>query len=137
MRLTLLFALLICSVSACNKDDDNANACESLQGEWIGNSWIEDNEQFFGNDIFITQSDFHFMPLTDGEGDMEWRIDYTFGGAETVIGTYSVNESCDEVTITPNSGGVSTTYHFDINGNELTMDGEINNIQIEMKFVRK
>ena len=136
MRLTPLFALLIFSVTACDNDDNNANACASLPGEWIGTSWIEDNEQFFGDDIFITQSDFHFMPLIDGEGDMEWRIDYTFGGAETLIGTYTVNENCDQITIIPNSG-LSSTYLFDINGNELTMEGNLNNVQIEMKFTRK
>ena len=136
MRLTLLLSLLLCFAIACDKDDDS-NACESLVGEWIGTSWIEDDEQYFGEDIFISQSDFDFMPLTDGQGDMEWRIDYTFGGPEIVIGSYSVNESCDEVTITPDSGGLSSTYQFEIDGNELTMTGNLNNVQIEMKFMRK
>jgi hypothetical protein len=136
MRLPIISTFLLLSIFACDKDDDNANNCAALEGEWTGFSWIEDDEQFFGDTIFVSQSDLHFMPLTDGQGDMEWHLDYTFGGGETIMGVYSVNDACNEITITPKSGGTSSTYDFDINGNQLVLSGVINNVDMELKFNR-
>ena len=86
----LLLSMVTLAFTACDKDDDNTNACAALEGEWTGFSWIEDDEQFFGDTIFVSQSDIHFMPLTDGQGDKEWHLDYTFGGAETIIGKFNL-----------------------------------------------
>ena len=137
MRLTILYSLLLCGILACNKDDDyNSPACIALAGEWTGVSWMEDGMQFLGDSIFITRSELHLDPMTGGEGALAWHLDYVLGGQEEIIGTYRVNTSCNEITITPKPGGVSTTYHIDMHGTRLTLSGYINDVQVELKFDR-
>jgi hypothetical protein len=137
MRLTFLYSLLLCSIFACNKDDDyTAPACTALAGEWTGISWMEDGMQFLGDSIFITRSELNLSPMSGGEGELQWHLDYILGGPEDITGTYSVNTTCNEITITPKPGGVSSTYRVDIHGTRLTLSGYINDVQIEMKFDR-
>ena len=136
MRLTFLYSLLLCCLLACNKDDYDSPTCTALAGEWTGISWMEDGMQFLGDSIFLTRSDLHLEPMTDGKGDLEWHLDYILGGPEEITGTYSVNGSCNEITITPKPGGVSSTYRVDIHGTRLTLSGDINDVHIELKFDR-
>ena len=50
---------------ACNKDDDSASNCTKLQGKWEATSWKEDDEEFFGDTIFIISS---VIEATEGAG---------------------------------------------------------------------
>jgi hypothetical protein len=117
---------------ACKKDEDISN-CARLEGTWQCTSWVEDGEEFFGDTIFISSAEITFKALEGNQGDYDWNITYLIGGQESIIGAYVVNTSCDEVTITPKSGTPST-YQFMISGDELTLEGNINNVQIELQF---
>lgn len=117
---------------ACKKDED-VSACVKLEGVWQCESWKEDGQEFLGDTIFITQADITFKTLEGVQGDYEWNISYLIGGTEMVIGAYVVNETCDEVTITP-KGGAASTYAFTINGNVLTLEGNINAVLVQLKF---
>jgi len=133
-KILFVFAIVFSFIwMACNKDDDNSN-CSKLEGSWIGESWIEDGVQFFGSTNFITSSNIAFEDLIDGQGDFEWNIGYSIGGTETVMGTYTVNDSCNEVTMTPKGGGPSSVYNFSFDGDVLTLHGIINTIDTELKF---
>jgi hypothetical protein len=117
---------------ACKKDED-PSACVRLEGTWQCESWKEDGEEFFGDTIFITDATLEFKKLDGNQGDYELNITYLIGGTESVIGAYMVNESCDEVTITPKAGAPST-YGFTINGDVLTLEGNINAVMVELQF---
>ncbi len=117
---------------ACKKDEDVSN-CTRLEGTWQCESWVEDGEEFFGDTIFISSAEIIFKTLEGNQGDYDRNITYLIGGQESIIGAYTVNASCDEVTITP-KGGSPTTYQFAISGDELTLGGNINNVQVELQF---
>ena len=135
MRPILSLALgLLLILAACNKDEDKT-ACQNLEGTWTASSWLEDNEQFFGDTIYITNSVIEFKKLDGVQGDLNWDITYTIGGSQAIIGSYLVNESCDEVIITPKSG-TGTTYAFTIDGDQLTLDTHDNNVHVVQVYTR-
>lgn len=117
---------------ACKKEDEVSN-CLKLEGVWQCESWKEDGEEFFGDTIFITDVELTFKKLDGVQGDYTMDITYLIGGTEMIIGAYVVNESCDEVTITPKAG-TPTTYDFTIAGDKLTLTGNINAVEIELQF---
>ncbi|HSF89250.1 MAG TPA: lipocalin family protein, partial [Saprospiraceae bacterium] len=117
---------------ACKKEDEVSN-CLKLEGVWQCESWKEDGEEFFGDTIFITDVELTFKKLDGVQGDYTMDITYLIGGTEMIIGAYVVNESCDEVTITPKAG-TPTTYDFTISGDKLTLAGNINAVEIELQF---
>ncbi len=117
---------------ACKKDEKPSN-CVKLEGVWQCESWKEDGEEFFGDNIFITGAELTFKKLDGVQGDYTFDISYLIGGTEMIIGAYVVNESCDEVTITPKAG-TPATYGFTVSGNELELAGIINAVEILMHF---
>lgn len=135
MLLTAVGVMLF--ISACKKDED-VSACAQLEGTWTCTSWMEDDEQFLGDSVFILSSVIEFKAYVDsvGQGDLEWNLAYTIGGPETIIGFYSLNDNCDEVTITPKSGA-PTTYQFNISGEELTLETNTNNVDVLMSYSRQ
>lgn len=136
MRIILCLALGAMLVAmACNKDDDSASNCTKLQGKWEATSWKEDNEEFLSDTIFIISSVIEFKTLEGNQGDFDWTINYTLGGLQNVFGSYVVNESCDEVTITPKSGA-PTTYSFTIEGEKLTLESHDFNVHIVQEYIR-
>jgi hypothetical protein len=81
MRSTLwLAAGMLLLTLACNKDEDSSSNCEKLVGKVGGTSWKEDDEQFFGDTIFIISSVIEFKTQTERQGDFDWKINYTLGG---------------------------------------------------------
>ena len=136
MRITLCLAFGAMLVAlACNKDDGSASNCTKLQGKWEATSWKEDDEEFFGDTIFIKSSVLEFQALEGNQGDVDWMINYTLGGLQDVFGSYEVNESCDEVTITPKSGA-PTTYSFNIEGEKLTLESHDFNVHVVQEYTR-
>jgi hypothetical protein len=136
MRLTYwLASSMVLIALACNKDEDSSTNCEKLVGKWEATSWMEDDEQFFGDTIFIISSALEFKTMVENQGDVDWRINYTLGGPQDVFGNYAVNTSCDEVTITPKSG-TPTTYSFTIDGNTLTLETHAFNVHVVQEYVR-
>jgi Lipocalin-like domain len=124
--------LWIAFLFACKKDED-PSACVRLEGTWQCESWKEDGEEFFGDTIFITGATIEFKKPDGSQGDYTFNISYLIGGSESTIGAYVVNESCDEVTITPKAG-VPATYAFSVNGDILTLEGNINAVLIQLQF---
>jgi len=136
MRITLCLALWVMLVAvACNKDDDSASNCTKLQGKWEATSWKEDDEEFLGDTIFIISSVIDFKALEGNQGDVDWAINYTLGGLQNVFGSYEVNETCDEVTITPKSGA-PTVYSFTIEGEKLTLESHDFNVHVVQEYTR-
>lgn len=131
------FALgLLLIVVACNKDDNSSSDCMKLEGKWAATSWKEDDEQFFGDSIFIISSVIEFKKLDGNQGDVDWMIDYTLGGLQNLFGSYMVNASCDSVIITPKSGA-PTSYAFTIAGNKLTLDSHDYNVHVVQEYSRQ
>ena len=126
--LCLFLSLLL----ACKKDEDSSN-CEKLEARWLCESWLEDSEEFLGPAEVITSSEIEFKTLTDDQGDYVWNIAYLLGGPELVIGAYVVNDDCNQVTLTPKDGA-PTTYNFRFQDDFLFLEGNINNVDIELKF---
>ena len=122
---------------ACKDDDNDVSQCNLLEGTWQMESWKEDGEEFFGDTIFITSSEMIFHPAdSSGKGNLNWDITYLIGGTENIIGSYQLNESCNEVTLIPKDGAPST-YSFKVSGNELTLSAELNSAEIEMQLRKK
>jgi hypothetical protein len=121
MKSVLCIALgMLLIFSACSKDD-NTSDCMKLEGKWALTSWTEDDEQFFGDTIYITSANIDFKKLEGLQGDVDWAISYTLGDDINLFGSYMVNASCDSVTITPKSGA-PISYAFNIDGDKLTLD---------------
>jgi len=121
-------------MTACKDDDEAVSQCDLLEGTWQTESWKEDGEEFFGDTIFIITSEMTFHPAdSSGRGNLNWDITYLIGGTENIIGSYQLNESCDEVTLIPKDGAPST-YSFTVSGDELTLSAEINAVEIEMQL---
>ena len=120
---------------ACKKDENSTSDCMKLEGTWTATSWKEDDEEFFGDTIYIISSTIEFKTLEGTQGDVDWKINYTLGGLIDVIGSYVVNESCDQVTITPKSGA-PTTYAFSIDGDKLTLDSHDYNVHVVQEYVK-
>jgi hypothetical protein len=131
MKIVGLGLWLVCAF-ACKKDEE-VSKCLQLEGTWQCESWKEDGEEFLGDTIFITSAEIIFKTMTEGQGDYDWNITYLLGGPEMIIGAYAPNADCDEVTITP-KGGAPSTYQFTISGDELTLFGNLNNVEIELQF---
>ena len=137
MKSILWFALgLLLIIIACKKDEGSSTNCQKLEGTWVGTSWKEDDEQFFGDSIYIISSVIEFKTLDGNQGDVDWMLNYTLGGMVDIIGSYMVNESCDEVIITPKSG-TGTTYAFTINGDKLTLDSHDFNVHVVQEYTRQ
>jgi|SRR6187399_1580431 len=135
MKSILCIALgMLIILTACEKEDDTSN-CQKLEGKWALSSWTEDDEQFFGDTIFITSSTLEFKKLEGMQGDVDWTISYTLGGDINIFGSYAVNASCDTVTITPKSGA-STSYAFNIDGDKLTLDSHDFVIHVHQEYTR-
>ena len=136
MRITLCLAFgAMLTALACNKDDDSASNCTKLQGKWEATSWKEDDEEFFGDTLYIISSVIDFKTLEGNQGDVDWMINSTLGGLLDVFGSYVVNESCDEVTITPKSGA-PTTYSFTIEEEKLTLESHDFNVHVVQEYIR-
>jgi len=136
MKSILCVAMGLLFIAVACKKDEETSACVQLQGKWAATSWKEDDEEFFGDTNFITSSILEFKVLDGNLGDVDWTVDDTLGGPIDIIGSYMVNESCNEVTITPKSGA-STTYAFTIRGDKLTLDTYNLNLHIVQEYERQ
>lgn len=129
-------ALCLIGIISCNKDEDDPTNCQRLEGTWAFTSWQEDGEEFLGDSIYIISSTLEFKALDEGMGDFEWSLEYIIGGNETIIGAYRPDDQCTEVTITP-KGGVPSTYSFTINGDQLVLETEDNNVLVQFTLEKE
>lgn len=106
---------------ACSKDEDPSN-CERLEKLWHCTSWTEEGVELFGDGQLITTARLELKTLTDAAGDYSLYLEFLIGGNENVIGAYSVNEACDEITLTPKAG-LPETYDFSFEGDVLILTG--------------
>lgn len=132
-----LFALLFAAsmtVVACKKDDDKS-ACQKLEGEWKCVSFKEDGVELLGSAGIINSSELDFDKLNGDEGDFDWTITYNDGSNEALRGDYEVNANCTEVTMTP-VGEIGIDFDFEIDGDELTLEANLDGSAAEVKFKR-
>ncbi len=135
MKIVGLGLWLVLSLS-CKKDEEGVSNCQKLEGTWQCDSWLEDNVEFLGATEFITSSTLELGVLTEAQGTYEWNSSYQIGGSELVIGSYEVNDDCNEVTLTPKDG-VPATYNFHFDGDQLILEGTINTIVTELHFLKE
>jgi hypothetical protein len=111
---------LFLTLSFACKKDDNSSDCLKLEGDWQCVSWAEEGQELIGNSALIISADIHFKDLMGTMGDYELNINYLIGGSEFIIGAYTVNTTCDQVTLTPKAG-IATTFDFSYEGDKLIM----------------
>lgn len=132
-----LFALLFAAsmtVVACKKDDEKTS-CQKLEGEWKCVSFKEDGVELLGSAGIINSSELDFDKLNGDEGDFDWTITYNDGSNEALRGDYEVNANCTEVTMTP-VGEIGIDFDFEIDGDELTLEANLDGSAAEVKFKR-
>jgi len=129
--LGLLFTLFL----ACNKDEGDAS-CIKLQGTWQCQSWKDDGEEALAPDGLITSAQINFDTLDGDHGTYHWDINFLIAGSENILGTYTVNSDCNQVTLTPQDGG-PVEYKFKFDGDILILD-QTNNVAVtEIKFTKE
>lgn len=129
-------AIFVTILLACKKDPEVSN-CAKLEGTWQCESWKEDTIQLQGATLAITSSELTFKVLTGDQGDYEWNTDNLIGTPNMVIGSYVVNNDCNQMNLTPKGGSAYDSYDFHFEGDLLVMEGTFNSIIRELQFKRK
>ena len=132
---SVLAGVALAVAIGCEKDDNNQSDCNRLEGNWGGISWVEDGNQLFGDSILIATSTIAFGEMDGDQGTVDWNTDYLLVSDDRIIGTYRVNDQCDEVTFTETGGG-SITYDYRFDGNVLVLERSSGGIQTTIRFNR-
>ena len=127
MLTIIFFALCI----GCKKDD--LTPCQRLEGKWKCESWREDGEEELG--YSLSSFRLEIEELNGSDGDFEWIIVTEDGDAETITGEYEVNSNCTELEFS-SSGGTTAEMDFEIDGDELALEGNVDGYYLELKFER-
>ena len=135
---------ILCSVVAgimlslaigCEDDNDTTSDCQRLEGEWSGFSWMVDGNQLFGDSVAIATSTIVFGDMDGDHGSLDWNTNYILVPDERMIGTYRVNDQCDEVTFT-STGSSSIVYDYRFDGNTLVLERSTGGIQTTVRFTK-
>ncbi|MCC7466713.1 MAG: lipocalin family protein [Saprospiraceae bacterium] len=130
LPITLLLFVL---TSSCKKD--KLSPCQLLEGNWQCESWREDGEEQLGSIALISYSKLDFDKLSGGKGDFDWIVNYNDGTSEVISGKYEVNTNCSEVTFSLTTGEI-LDLDFVINDDELTLEGNLDGLAVELDFKR-
>lgn len=132
---SVLAGVMLAVAIGCEKDDSHQSDCNRLEGNWGGISWIEDGNQLFGDSILIATSTITFGEMDGDQGTVDWNTNYILVSDDRIIGTYRVNDQCDEVTFTETGGG-SINYDYRFDGNVLVLERSSGGIQTTIRFNR-
>ncbi len=132
LTLSLLTIILFALFIGCEKDD--LTPCQRLEGEWKCESWREDGEEELG--YSISSCRLEIEELKGGEGDFKWIMATEDGDAETITGEYEVNSNCSELEFSTSGGPSSAEIDFEIDGDELTLEGNVDGFYLELQFER-
>lgn len=120
-KLLPLLALAMGSlfIASCDEDEDpNEVTNNRLQGDWEVQSWTVD-----GVEQIVTGSSFD-MEFEKGDptnGEFEWDL-----GTENFDGEYEIESNGNEIEFEFDAGG-QFDMDIDIDGDDLELDGRINN----------
>jgi hypothetical protein len=124
---------LFISLMGCKKDEPTP--CELLEGNWQCESWREDGVEQLGSLAYISYSKVDFDKLAGDKGDFDWTVNYNDGTSEVITGKYEVNATCSEITLIVTGGDV-IELDFEISNDELTLDGNLDGLGVDLNFKR-
>lgn len=134
-KLTFLLSFTLFSLFQFTSCKDKLTPCELLEGDWQCESWKEDGVEQLGSLAYLSYSKLDFDELSGDKGDFDWTVNYNDGTSEVISGKYEVNSSCSEITLIF-SGGDNVEFDFEVVGDELTIDGNLDGIGVEIDFKR-
>lgn len=124
--------LFLAGTFACKKDEGMSN-CERLEGNWQAESWIVNTEELLGATASITAADIEFKVLTGQQGDYSQNTTFLVGDPISVIGAYTVNTDCDQVTMTPKDG-LPVVFSFHFNDNKLVLENSFDGLDTTIRL---
>lgn len=130
--LPLVAFTLIFTLSNCKKDK-KPTLRETLVGEWEIKSFTIDGVETKGS--VVKASKMEFEKYTGNNGDFEWTISYMDGSTDIEAGDYEVDEEDGEIEF-QSADGNTIKLEFDINGDELELEGIIDAERVVIKADR-
>lgn len=129
--LQVLFAVVILfSLSSCAKN----RTLNALQGDWEVTSYTEDGVELVG--FLITSMSIEFEEYGESKGDC--NITFVLVDGSTVpssVAEYACNDDGTEVDFIY-SDGTKETYNFNVEGDDLEMDGTFDGTRYEIRADR-
>lgn len=132
---SVLAGVMLAVAIGCEKEDTSQSDCNRLEGTWGSVSWVEDGNQLFGDSILIATSTIEFGEIDGDHGSVDWNTNYILVSDDRMIGTYRVNDQCDEITFTETTGG-SSKYDYRFDGSVLVLERNTGGIQTTIRFTR-
>ena len=117
----VMAAVVMVGMTSCKKDKEPTQK-ELIIGEWEVKSFTIDGVEVKGT--IVTTSKVEFEAYTGNNGDFEWLIVFGDGSTELTSGDYEVDEEDREVEL-QNNDGETITFEFDVENDELELDGII------------
>ncbi len=108
-----LFAILLSSLSSCEKDD---KLVRDISGEWKIRSFTADGVEIMGS--LVKSSKFEF----EKNGDFEWTINYIDGSTDISEGEFTIDAEDDEIRFEADNGDIDK-MEFDLDGDDLELSG--------------
>lgn len=127
LGLMLVFLMTSCKEKLYNQ----------LEGDWAVTSYKVDGVEAIGVDLESFTIEFDDYDTDGEEGDYSWNFTYSDGTSESYDGTYEVDTENNEVTFNfdaPFSG--SYDFEVEIDGDELTLQGDINGFAVDIEAER-
>lgn len=131
-----LFMLVLPAITSCNKDDkdDNPTPQTGLSDKWEVSSFTIEGVEIKG--VVIRSSQFEFDATTNTTGTFSWVMNYTDNTSDTVIGTYTLTDEGNKITLDSN-GDKTIELDITVAGDKLELSGVMDESLIVVKADRK
>ncbi len=127
-----LLLLTLPFLVSCEKDE-KPTLRDEIVGEWKIKSFTIDGVEVKGT--VVKTSKIEFEAYTGTNGDFEWYVSYTDGTSETQVGDYTLDEADKEIVLQEDDGKV-LKMDFDLNADDLTLEGIIDGERMILKAER-
>lgn len=104
--------------SSCKKN----RTLNALQGDWEVTSYTEDGEELINS--FISSFTMEYEEYGESAGDFQWTFIEVGGGTTVINGEYICNDDATELDLEFDGGG-DVEFDFEVDGDELTMEGNV------------
>ncbi len=137
MKLSRFFAaalLLSFVLAGCSKE---AKIGKKLAGTWDVTSYTIDGVESMGSVFSSVELFFGTYNKKDRKGDYTFTAVDALGQTTVEKGTYSLNDTGEEVTFTADSGGDDSIFMLTLDGDNLEMETTTNGYKIILQAKRK
>ena len=113
---------MMLAVVVLNSSCKKSRILNSLEGDWEVTSFTEDGEELIN--VLFSAVTLEFEEYGSDEGDFNMTFVDVYGSVTPFSGEYECNDDGDELDVTF-STGERLEFDFDLDDDELTMEGNI------------